>query len=378
MKFRVLLLGVLLFVACGKKSETQTAAANNNQKLNQNLPSPLIPSSPGGDPRVTPADTQPTILSQIESEAAGMKLPGKIAFWRGSQLYYMNADGSNQTRRNLVIQDGYGKISWAPDGERLAFAARGRAHIEYPLGGETRVPISDIFTTHIDSNHWYTQLTDNFGTSYPDWSRDGKSVWASTDLSAGKFNNLFEPTTPNFQLFRFNFGTDTFTTKIYTLPASGNVRAQVLQPTVSPDGKKVAFTLAVTNVQGLPEVVGLVIVPAGEIKLGFRELVEAAGKRPKGYAASWSPGGKELAYVSTKSGNPNIYVMSADGASERLLLSSRPDRVINTTAPGWSPDGKWLCFSSTTGSIYITSSDGKRVLQLTQTGSDFHPAWSPK
>ncbi len=374
MKVRVLLLGILLLVACGKKSETQTAAANNNQTA----PRPFTQTMPGGEPHMTPADTQPVIFSQIESQAAGMKLTGKIAFWRGGQLYFMSANGSGQTRRNLVIQDGYGKISWAPDGERLAFAARGKANIEYPLGGEMRVPISDIFTTHIDSNHWYTQLTDNFGTSYPDWSKDGKTVWASTDLSAGNFKNLFEPTYPNFQLFRFNFGADTFTTKVYTLPASDKIRAQALQPAVSPDGKRVAFTLAVTNVQGLPEVIGLVIVPAGEIKLGFQELVRQSESHPKGYAPSWSPDGRQLAYISTKDGNTAIYIMSADGTGDRLLLPSSSKYVINTTAPGWSPDGKWLCFSSSAGGIYITSSDGKRVLQLTQTGSDMHPAWSPK
>lgn len=374
MRVRVLLLGILLLVACGKKSETQTASASNNSAN----PRPLAQTMPGEDPHMIPADTQPVIFSQIESQAAGMKLPGKIAFWRGGQLYYMNADGSGQTRRNLVIQDGYGKISWAPDGERLAFAARGKANIEYPLGGAMRVPISDIFTTHIDSNHWYTQLTDNFGTSYPDWSKDGKTVWASTDLSAGQFNNLFEPTYPNFQLFRFNMGQDTFTTNVYSCPASGKIRAQVLQPAVSPDGRKMAFTLALTNVQSLPEVVGLVIVPAGEIKQGFQELVKQTERHPKGYAASWSPDGKQLAYISTKSGSPDIYLTSADGVGERLLLRSGSGYNINTTAPGWSPDGKWLCFSSNTGGIYITSIDGKRVLQLTQTGSDMHPAWSPK
>jgi len=369
-----LLLGFLLTVACGKKSETQTAAANSNPAD----PRPLAQTMPGEEPHMTPADTQPVIFSQIESQALGMKLSGKIAFWRGGQLYYMNADGSGQTRRNLVIQDGYGKISWAPDGGRLTFAARGKAHIEYPLGGEMRVPISDIFTTHIDSNHWYTQLTDNFGTSYPDWSKDGKTVWASSDLSAGNFNNLFEPAYPNFQLFRFNMGADTFTTKVYTLPASDKIRAQALQPAISPDGKKMAFTVAVTNVQGLPEVVGLAVVPAGEIRLSFQELLKLAEKHLKGYAPSWSPDGKQLAYISTKNGNPDIYIMAADGSSERLLLPSGSKYVINTTAPGWSPDGKWLCFSSNTGGIYITSIDGKRVLQLTQTGSDYHPAWSPK
>ncbi len=374
MKCKVLFLGLLLTFACDKKSEPQTSTAANNQTAAR----PFTQTLPGEGPHMTPADTTPIIFSQVQSQALGMKLPGKIAFWRGGQLYYMNADGSKQTRRNLAIKDGYGKISWAPDGMRLAFAARGRAHVEYPLGGEMNVPISDIFTTHIDSSHWYTQLTDNFGTSYPDWSKDGKTVWASSDLSASKFNNLFEPVYPNFQLFRFNMGRDTFTTNVYSCPVSGKIYAQVLQPAVSPDGRKMAFTLAVSNIQGLPEVVGLVILPAGEIRLGFQELVSQAGRHPKGYAASWSPDGKELAYISTKDGDPNIYVLSADGTSEQRLLRSTSSYIINTTAPGWSPDGKWLCFSSTDGSIYIVSSDGGKVLQLTQTGSDFHPAWSPK
>lgn len=376
MKYKVLFLGMLLTLACGKKSEPQTSSGPVSS--NPPVSRPLAQMMPGEQPPLTPADTQPVVYSQIQSQAKGMKLPGKIAFWRGGMLYIMNADGSGQTRRNLAIRNGYGKISWAPDGKRLAFSARGRVHVEYPLGGELNAPISDIFTTHIDSTHWYTQLTDNFGTSYPDWSRDGKTVWASTDLSANNFNNLFEPTYPNFQLFRFNIGKDTFTTHVYSCPASGKIRAQVLQPAVSPDGKKMAFTLALTNVQGLPEVVGLVVVPAGDIKLGFQELARLAGKHPKGYAASWSPDGRELAYITTKDGDPDIYIMTADGSSERLFLRSSSSYTINTTAPGWSPDGNWLCFSSTAGGIYIVSADGKRVLQLTQTSSDFHPAWSPK
>src|SRR3972149_5486015 len=111
MKSNVFFLGILLIVACGNKTETQTAAAGNNETAS----GPLA-QAPEVEPHFIPADTSPVVVSQIQSQALGMKLPGKIAFWRSGQLYYMNADGSNQTRRNLVIKDGYGKISWAPDG----------------------------------------------------------------------------------------------------------------------------------------------------------------------------------------------------------------------------------------------------------------------
>lgn len=379
MKLSAILLAAVLAVSCSKKSETDPAAAGNS-----NPPAASqVTETPYGKvqtqmEQVPSSDTIPEIYSQIESQARGMDLSGKIVFWRGGQLYLMNGDGSNQRRISTVVKDGYGKISWAPDGKRITFAARGLVHIEYPVGGEWKAPVSDIFTTHIDSLNWFTQLTDNFGSSYPDWSKDGKTIWASADLSANKFNNLFEPTYPNFQLFRANLGTDTFTTKVYSCPSSGRVREQVLQPAVSPDGKKMAFTLAVTNEQGVPEVVGLVVVPAGEIKLGFQELLREAVKHPKAYAASWSPDGKLLAYTSAKEGKSDLHIMSPDGSSDRLLLASNENYTINSTAPGWSPDGKWLCFGTMSGGIYIVSSDGKKVLQLTQTGSDMHPVWSPK
>jgi Tol biopolymer transport system component len=132
-------------------------------------------------------------------------------------------------------------------------------------------------------------------------------------------------------------------------------------------------------VQGLPEVVGMVILPSGEIKLSFTELLKEAEKIPKGYAPSWSPDGREIAYVSTRNeGNQEIYIRNVSTGAERLVLPSRPGFNINTTSPGWSPDGRWLCFSTFTGGIYIVGTDGKKMYQLTQTGSDFHPAWSPK
>jgi len=379
MKSSAIILAALLAVSCSKKSETDASDAGNS-----NPPATSkVTQTPYGEietqmEQAPSSDTIPEIFSRIESQARGMKLPGKIVFWRGGQLYLMNADGGNQQHILKVAKNGYGKISWAPDAKRITFAARGKVNIEFPVAGGLNAPVYDIFTTHIDSFNWYTQLTDNFGTSYPDWSRDGKTIWASVDLSANKFNNLFEPSSPNYQLFKANLGSDTFTTNIYSCPSSGKVKEYVLQPALSPDGRKMAFTLAATNQQGIPGVVGLVIVPAGEIKLGFEELLREALKRPKGYAASWSPDGKEIAYVSPKSGKSDLHLMSADGSGERLLLASNDFYTINSTAPGWSPDGKWLCFGSAEGSIYIVSKDGKKVLQLTQTDSDMHPAWSPK
>lgn len=60
-------------------------------------------------------------------------------------------------------------------------------------------------------------------------------------------------------------------------------------------------------------------------------------------APSWSPDGKKLALVLSRSGSPNIYVMDI---ASRQLTQLTHDYYINTE-PAWAPDGKSLLFTST-------------------------------
>ena len=53
-----------------------------------------------------------------------------------------------------------------------------------------------------------------------------------------------------------------------------------------------------------------------------------------------SPDGQRVAYVSTQDGNPEIYVMAADGTHARRLTQWRRDDL----SPRWSPDGTHLAF----------------------------------
>ncbi len=59
----------------------------------------------------------------------------------------------------------------------------------------------------------------------------------------------------------------------------------------------------------------------------------------------WSPDGQFIAFDSRPNGNPDIYVVSANGGPPRRVTSSNSEDVV----PSWSGDGKWLYFGSNRG-----------------------------
>ena len=54
---------------------------------------------------------------------------------------------------------------------------------------------------------------------------------------------------------------------------------------------------------------------------------------------SWSPDGKKIAFVSYKDGNPQIYVMNADGTNHTNMSG----KDSNGLYPVWSPSGSKIC-----------------------------------
>jgi TolB protein len=103
------------------------------------------------------------------------------------------------------------------------------------------------------------------------------------------------------------------------------------------------------------------------------------------FAPAWSPDGTKIALESTRDGNAEIYVMHADG-SEPVNLTNHP---AADSAPTWSPDGEKIAFASrriSTGeayaddsNLYIMNSHGTHLIQLGNLSRlDESPAWSPR
>ena len=92
---------------------------------------------------------------------------------------------------------------------------------------------------------------------------------------------------------------------------------------------------------------------------------------------SFSPDCSKIAFVSGRSGSPQIYVMNADGSGQRRLTH----KGSYNTSPSWSPAGEVIAFQARDerGSFDIFTVDlGGAITRLTQDqGHNEDPSFSP-
>lgn len=100
---------------------------------------------------------------------------------------------------------------------------------------------------------------------------------------------------------------------------------------------------------------------------------------PNNQFPRWSPDGASIAFTSDRDGDPEIYVMHADG-SNPVRLTYAPGRDAH---PFFSHDGKRIVFQSPRANgedtnIYLMDADGSNVVQLTHLkGFAGVPVFSP-
>ena len=85
----------------------------------------------------------------------------------------------------------------------------------------------------------------------------------------------------------------------------------------------------------------------------------------------------KIAFISSRDGNNEIYIMDGDGSNQTRLTNNPADE----NAPAWSPDGSKIAFASSRDGnyeIYAMDADASNVVRLTNNlDIDFTPAWSP-
>ena len=154
---------------------------------------------------------------------------------------------------------------------------------------------------------------------------------------------------------------------------------QNVSPTVSPDGRLMAFFSS-------RDLFGFTIYVAdantGRIVKKLSSVGSDAHFDALSFIASagtWSPDGERLAFVVQAQGDNEIDIFNQrSGDVERRIRVSGVDAISD---PAWSPDGKQLAFSGNSGGmvdLYLLTLENGDLRQLTRgRPAELQPAWSP-
>ncbi len=119
---------------------------------------------------------------------------------------------------------------------------------------------------------------------------------------------------------------------------------RISDPQISPDGKKVAFTVQTVDLEknAKPQQIYVVGIEGGNPR---QITTTGNNERPR-----WSPDSQRLAFVSDRGGSSQLWLMDADGGSAKQVTK------LATEASGvlFFPDGKNLLFVS---EVYTDCSD---------------------
>lgn len=159
---------------------------------------------------------------------------------------------------------------------------------------------------------------------------------------------------------------------IYIMDTKGNIIKRITRywgidsdPCFSPDGRRIAF---VSNRSGSPQIY------IHDLETGKEERLTFEGR----YNAdpSWSSRNR-IAYSCMLEDNFDICVINPDGTQMKRLTQSPG----NDESPCWSPDGRYILFSSNrTGryQLYIMTANGENQIRITPLNADYtSPSWSP-
>ena len=92
----------------------------------------------------------------------------------------------------------------------------------------------------------------------------------------------------------------------------------------------------------------------------------------------WSPGGRQIAFVSDRSGDPEVWLADLDRIEDRFQNISNNPRAADSF-PAWSPDGRKLAWASKQDGFenIVLSTLDQLPGQAQLVGNGSQPAWNP-
>ncbi len=280
------------------------------------------------------ASNEPFHLSYVPpKDQVSVSPDGKSVVYKyGSWLRLIDmATGSN----TWITSNGNYPV-WSPDGKKIVYSFVDNY-------GKNRLALYDLSTSSIESlTEDVNQLEDT-----PSWSKDGNSLlFRSTrsgvwnlwlkDVTSGLITQVTDYVAPD------GGSTTCDPLKDPTCGISGgDVPVEPTHPSLSPDGTRVAYF----------KTQELVIL---HIQNGTETTVDT---ETDGSTARWSPAGEKLAFVSSRSGNMDVYVFDL-AANGQTQLTESPEIESMLV---WSPDGGKIAYvrpSTSPYSIWMVSAAG--------------------
>ncbi len=147
-----------------------------------------------------------------------------------------------------------------------------------------------------------------------------------------------------------------------------NLGTVSLSPRISPDNNELAF--ASLSKQGWA-------IRIFSFELNRYLSFPTGTNGSSNLTPAWSADNKSLAFSSSRSGDPEIWVSDSNGGkAERLTNIKGPD-----VAPTWNPRSNsqlaWVSGRTGLPQIYVMDADGTNVQRMTDGGYAISPSWSP-
>ena len=233
---------------------------------------------------------------------------------------------------NRIVDKIHGEMDISPDRKKAAFV----------MGDRTTG--WNIYAVIIGGNE-IQQLTKGLNVNeQPDWSPDGKRIVFTTGGLIGGGG-------------------------ISTISADGSDEKNLLPtdpdfyrtPTWSPDGKRIAFSV-ISN--GNSEI--FTIKPDGT------EITRVTNDKKliNSYAPEWSLDGNYLSYITkNEDGTSDIEILSIKKGD----ITHLPIGIEGINQSAWSPDSKYIIFSTRSDKLYLVSV--KEYNSITLIGRGQYPCW---
>lgn len=270
----------------------------------------------------------------------------KIVFskeFNGSQIYVMDADGTNliQLTNSLNTDDCACEFAhdlnpeWSPDGSKIVFSS----DRDFPFALSAFAKQSEIYMMNTDGSE-QTRITFSDGMDrWPSWSSDGKIAFSSERDDGESAVYVMNPDGSGVVRLSDHPGPAVWSPDSSRLAIKGP----------EPDSSKIAINI---------------VDAAGRDILRLSDPAEFGVSG----AVTWSPGGSKIAYSARRGFSTPIFVIDVDGTASPNSLGN-----LAGANPSWSPDGSKIAYSgrfssdtSTGRAIAVMDADGGNQVQLTQ------------